>query len=112
VRDQGPTTDRVHRRHLKERSQLHQLVEAEPWIFGEEYALATSDRGLTEVLKQNLHHLGRAELAEDITDEVLDTQGRRAIVDLLFAGEIAGTDDQLGTRSIRSEEAATSAVPG
>jgi Histidine kinase-, DNA gyrase B-, and HSP90-like ATPase len=88
------TTDRVHRRHLLERSQLHKLVEAEPWIFGEEYALAASDRGLTEVLRQNLTLLGRSDLAEQIGEEVLDADGHRAIVDLLFSGVVLGADDQ------------------
>jgi hypothetical protein len=88
------TTDRVHRKRLLERSQLHKLVAAEPWIFGEEYALAASDRGLTEVLRQNLTLLGRSELAEQVDEEVLDADGNRAIVDLLFSGVVLGADDQ------------------
>jgi hypothetical protein len=88
------TTDSVHKKGLLERSQLHKLVEAEPWIFGEEYALAASDRSLTEVLQQHLQYLGRSELAEEVDDEVLDSQGRRAIVDLLMSRQVVTADDQ------------------
>ncbi|WP_170178815.1 ATP-binding protein [Solirubrobacter pauli] len=87
------TSRDVHRKRLLERSQLHKLVEAEPWIFGEEYALAASDRGLTEVLKQHLKYLDRPELAEAIDREVLDSDGHRAIVDLLFSGRVVNADD-------------------
>jgi hypothetical protein len=86
------TTDKVRRKLLLERSQLHKIVAAEPWIFGEEYALATSDGGLTKVLKKHLVALGRAQ-ADDPTPEVLDIQGRRAIIDLQFSGEVLNVDD-------------------
>jgi hypothetical protein len=36
---------------LKERSQLHKILEQNTWIFGEEYNLWASDKGLTTVLK-------------------------------------------------------------
>ena len=34
---------------LKERSQLHKIIEDNTWLFGEEYNLSVSDRGLTRL---------------------------------------------------------------
>ena len=39
------------RQKLKERSQLHKILEQNTWIFGEEFHLCASDKGLTTVLK-------------------------------------------------------------
>ena len=36
---------------LKERSQLHKILETNTWIFGEEFNLWASDKELTTVLK-------------------------------------------------------------
>jgi hypothetical protein len=36
---------------LKERSQRHKILETNTWIFGEEFNLWASGRGLTTVLK-------------------------------------------------------------
>ena len=43
---------------LKERSQLHKIVEDNTWLFGEEYNLSVSDRGLTTVLQKHRKILG------------------------------------------------------
>jgi hypothetical protein len=88
------TADRFHRNRLLERSQLHKMIASESWVLGEEYALAASDRSLTEVLEQHLQYLDRDALAVDIPKEVLDSEGRRAIVDLLLARRVATADDQ------------------
>ena len=71
---------------LKERSQLHKIVRNEPWLFGEEFALAVDDRSLNQVLAQHLKLLGD----EVVTDDrpVLDSDGRHRIVDLMFAGSM------------------------
>lgn len=74
---------------LKERSQLHRILANESWVFGEEYALAADDNSLTTVLKNHLHILGRQELAEEVSDEVLDAEGSRAIVDLMLARSLS-----------------------
>jgi hypothetical protein len=58
-------------------------------VFGEEYALAADDNSLTTVLKKHLHILGRDALAEDISGEVLDAEGSRAIVDLMLARSLS-----------------------
>lgn len=71
---------------FKERSQLHKIVRNEPWIFGEEFALAVDDRSLREVLVQHLKLLG-----DDVTDTdapVLDSDGKIRIVDLMFSGSM------------------------
>ncbi len=42
---------------LKERTQLHRMLEAETWIFGEEYLLTSSDENLNTVLGKYLARL-------------------------------------------------------
>lgn len=76
-------------KHVKERSQLHRILAGETWVFGEEYALAADDNSLTTVLKKHLEYLGRSELAEDVSGEVLDAEGSRAIVDLMLARSLS-----------------------
>lgn len=48
--------DDFYKEHLKERIQLHKIIEKELWIFGDEldYNLGTSDQCLTKVLEKNL----------------------------------------------------------
>lgn len=72
------------KKQLLERAQLHRILAAEPWLFGEEFALLADDETLTTVLKRHIALLGGATLSE--TTEVTDSQGKRAIVDLIFAG--------------------------
>ena len=50
---------------VKERSQLHRILERETWVFGEEFALTASDRTLNTVLKAHIALLGRQELAPE-----------------------------------------------
>ncbi|MEU3719620.1 ATP-binding protein [Streptomyces californicus] len=45
------------RRVTRERDQLHMILENEAWVFGEEYALMVSERGLSEVLRKHLNAL-------------------------------------------------------
>jgi hypothetical protein len=71
------------KKNILERSQLHRILENETWVFGEEFNLTASDRGLTEVLAQHVKLLGRKEVAP--AEEVLGTDGRRQIVDLMLA---------------------------
>jgi hypothetical protein len=67
---------------LKERKQLHKILAAETWIFGEEFHLTNSDESLTTVLKKYYAKLGRE--LEDTTD-VTRADGKDAIVDLMLA---------------------------
>ena len=45
--------DRDMKARLKERSQLHKIIEDNTWLFGEEYNLSVSDKGLTAVLQKH-----------------------------------------------------------
>lgn len=74
------------RRTLKERSQLHRIVAAEPWIFGEQYGLAVDDQSLTTLLRRHIGLLGRTDLIEE-DQEILGLDGRRRI-DLMLARAI------------------------
>jgi hypothetical protein len=71
---------------LKERAQLHKIVRNEPWIFGEEYALAVDDKSLNEVLTQHRKLLGNEVTAKD--EPVLDSDGKVRLVDLMFGASM------------------------
>ena len=49
--------DYVTKDRLKERTQLHKILEQNTWIFGEEYNLWASDKGLTRVLQAHKERL-------------------------------------------------------
>lgn len=67
---------------LKERSQLHKIVEDNTWLFGEEYNLSVSDKGLTAVLEKH-----RKLLDDDvvINKPVKHISQERGIVDLMLS---------------------------
>ena len=67
---------------LKERSQLHQMLADNTWIFGEEFALSVSDRSLTEVLRKHTKMLGDTTV---IDQPVTHINQERGIVDLMFS---------------------------
>lgn len=67
---------------LKERTQLHKMLEQNTWIFGEEYNLWASDRGLKEVLKRHKKHLD----PNVVIDDPIEIVGKKvAIVDLVMS---------------------------
>ena len=67
---------------LKERSQLHKIIEDNTWLFGEEYNLSVSDKGLTAVLQKHRKLLG----AEIVIDRpVKHISQERGIVDLMLS---------------------------
>jgi len=70
------------RKKLKERSQLHKILEQNTWVFGEEYHLWASDKDLTNVLR-----IHRAKLdSEIVIDEPVRVIGKsRGIVDLMLS---------------------------
>jgi hypothetical protein len=70
------------RRKLRERSQLHKILEQYTWVFGEEYHLWASDRELTTVLKAH-----REKLDPDliIDDPVKIVNKSRGVVDLMLS---------------------------
>lgn len=74
---------------VKERTQLHRMLEGETWIFGEEYLLTSSDENLTTVLGKHLDKL-RPELkrARKKQKPVVRDDGSQAVIDLLLSREI------------------------
>lgn len=76
------------RRDLKERTQLHRMLENETWIFGEEYLLTSSDENLNTVLRNHLATL-RPELKRKRKQPaVLRDDGTQAVIDLMLAREV------------------------
>lgn len=70
------------KRVVKERSQLHKILENEVWVFGERFNLLVSDQSLDACLDRHLGILGReARNSEPIRRE----DGRTAIVDLMLS---------------------------
>jgi hypothetical protein len=68
---------------VKERSELHKILERETWIFGDAYTLMVSDQSLDAVLVRHLRELGREGEAGHL-DPVLREDGRKGIVDLML----------------------------
>lgn len=67
---------------LKERTQLHKILETNTWLFGEEFNLWASDRELTTVLKTHKHKLD----PDLVIDEPVKLLNRkRGIVDLMMS---------------------------
>jgi hypothetical protein len=73
-----------------ERDHLHRILEGETWVFGEEYALTTSEAGLTQVLERHVRLLGREYLSGA---PVRDSGGRPRRVDLMLAATVPHGDD-------------------
>jgi hypothetical protein len=81
-----------HKKRLKERSQLHKLLEPRTWLFGEGYALMVSDQSLTKVLQKHIRLLGREEPAPK---PVVRPDGSIGIVDLMFSRSMqSGADNR------------------
>lgn len=76
--------DSESKKQLKERSQLHKILEKESWIFGEEYHLTASDEGLTTVLKKHIKKLRPGEAIEEVARD----DGSAGTIDLLLAREV------------------------
>lgn len=74
--------DKDMKARLKERSQLHKIIEDNTWLFGEEYNLSVSDRGLTAVLQKHRKILG-----DDVVIDkpVSHISRERGIVDLMLS---------------------------
>lgn len=70
------------RKVTRERDQLHKILENEAWVFGEEYSLMVSERGLSEVLRRHLATL-RAPEPDDTTVRLPD--GSVGRVDLMLS---------------------------
>ena len=80
--------DPVSHEQLKERTQLHKILEDYTWLWGEEFALSASDQSLNDVLAAHLGLLGKR-CDDDST--VRREDGSRGIVDLMLSRLIPQT---------------------
>ncbi|MCW2362570.1 MULTISPECIES: ATP-binding protein [Sphingobium] len=71
-----------HSHDLLERAQLHQLIAQNIWLFGEQYNLTVSDKGLTHVLRKHAR-LAKHNIVIDRPVKRLD--GSVGIVDLMIS---------------------------
>lgn len=67
---------------VKERDNLHKILERESWVFGEQFNLMQSEIGLTRALKQHLRVLGRE--TKGVTP-VRKADGKQGRLDLMFS---------------------------
>lgn len=67
---------------LKERTQLHRILAENTWVFGEEFHLWVSDKGLKKVLEKHRDHL---DPSISIEDPVKVYNQKTGIVDLMFS---------------------------
>ncbi len=74
------------KKNLKERSQLHKILEENTWIFGEQYNLWVSDKSLTSVLKKHRDYLDPSIAIEEPVKIEGKSQG---IVDLMFSSAVS-----------------------
>ncbi|WP_405672674.1 ATP-binding protein [Streptomyces canus] len=79
------------KREVLERSQLHRILAAEAWVFGEQYQLGVDDQSIKEVLRRHLQYLGRDTL--NIADVKLEDR-KTAIVDLMLSKTIQDSEHQ------------------
>ncbi|MWA05760.1 ATP-binding protein [Actinomadura sp. LD22] len=75
---------------VRERSELHKILERETWVFGDAYALMVSDRSLDNVLLRHLQELGRSPVPRQL-GPVRREDGRVGIVDLMLGRALRGS---------------------
>lgn len=75
---------------LKERKELHRILEGETWIFGDEYLLTSSDENLNTVLRKHIDKLRPPERKrqKEKTKPVLRDGGSEGVIDLMLAREL------------------------
>ncbi|MCK9388754.1 MAG: ATP-binding protein [Sulfuritalea sp.] len=77
------------KRDLRERAQLHRMLENETWLFGEEFLLTSSDENLNTVLRKHLDRLRPPAKGKKRKEApVLRDDGSQAVIDLLLAREV------------------------
>lgn len=80
---EGMLFDAGKKEKLLERTQLHRiLANSRTWVFGEQYALAVDDLGLTKVLEAHYELLG---IESPVIEPVTDIEGHTRIVDLMLS---------------------------
>ncbi len=70
------------KKHLKERSQLHKILEPDCWVFGSGFHLATSDKNFREIIRQ---HRKLAKLPDVDEGDISNVEGVADIPDLFLA---------------------------
>ena len=73
------------KKQFKERTQLHRLLAANSWIFGEEFNLLVDDQSLTEALRQHLKQSGDSQVVDR---SVTLADGGRGIIDLMLGQKV------------------------
>ncbi|GAA0820918.1 ATP-binding protein [Streptosporangium amethystogenes subsp. fukuiense] len=76
---------------LRERDQLHRMLEKELWIFGDEFSSAVSETGLTEALERHLAILEGTAPRRNSRRPVRRADGRSGRLDLMLSG-VTGAD--------------------
>ncbi len=79
------------RKDLRERDQFHKILTEELWVFGDQYGLGVSDKGLTILLQSHLKMLGKENFVN--IEPVTDREGHRRIVDLMLFRKFASTTE-------------------
>ncbi|HDR9028586.1 ATP-binding protein [Burkholderia vietnamiensis] len=70
------------KKRLKERSQLHQIIAQNCWLFGEEFGLSVNDQSLTTALIEHKRELGTEVVIDEPVKHIYQTRG---IVDLMLS---------------------------
>lgn len=76
-----------HKKYVKERKELHKLLESNTWIFGEEFNMTLSDRSLECVLAAHINEL-RPTNTKKGGKPVVREDGKRGIVDLMLSRRV------------------------
>ncbi|WP_433368958.1 hypothetical protein [Streptosporangium sp. CA-115845] len=76
---------------LRERDQLHRMLEKELWVFGDEFSSAVSETGLTEALERHLAILEGIAPRRNSRRPVRRADGRSGRLDLMLSG-VTGAD--------------------
>lgn len=84
--------DKLSKKKLLERTQLHRLLVHELWVFGEDYILDSDDESLTEVLRKHVGKLGREHLTPNVDVETM--KGIAGIPDLLLSRQVNYSREQ------------------
>jgi hypothetical protein len=76
----------------RSRSYIHKIVEAHPWIFGEQYAMGRSEATLTNMLRE---HLSLMKRDSRVVEPVLKSGGKNGRIDILLVKlvKISGRSD-------------------
>jgi len=72
------------RKYLKERSQLHKIIESHTWAFDSKYHLATSDKSFRTIVQRHREKAGLCSLS---SEEIVQIKGIDDIPDLFLAAQ-------------------------